>query len=105
MFRDSPAPNAAQVIVDVKPGGGVEFMARLCTGCETTYLGGAELALPVWLTLFRDGSKFEAVASSDDFRTPTSLGIVVIPMAAPYVGYAVTGHGPKAVAVFDDPPR
>jgi hypothetical protein len=105
MFRDSLDPNAAQVIVDVKPGGGVEFMARLCTGCETTYLGGVELALPVWLTLFRDGSRFEAVASSDDLRTRTNLGTVVVPMAAPYVGYALTGHGPKAVAVFDDPPR
>jgi hypothetical protein len=107
MYRDTLGSDAAQVIVDVKPDGGVEFMARLCTGCETTYLGGTTLALPVWLTLVRNGSTFEASASSDDFRTRTSLGTVEVPMAAPIVGYAATSHHPgsNATAVFDDPPR
>jgi hypothetical protein len=108
MYRDSLGPDAAQVIVDTKPDGGVEFMARLCTGCETTFIGGtAPLQLPLWLTLFREGSTFHAVASSNNGSTRVDLGTVDVPMAAPYVGYAVTSHVPAhvATAIFDDPPR
>lgn len=107
MFRDSLDPDAMHVIVDVKPDGGVEFMARLCTGCDTTYLGGTTLTLPVYLTILRFGTTYEAKAASNPFGTWTQLGSIDVPMLAPIPGVAVTSHDPSqiATAVFDDPPR
>jgi len=107
MFRDSLDPGAMHVILDVKPDGGIEFMARLCTGCETTFLGGATMTLPVNLTLFRDGTTYTASVVSGDRRTQVTIGSVDVTMASPIPGLAVTSHDPNnaASAVFDDPSR
>jgi hypothetical protein len=50
---------------NVKPGGGVEFMARMCTGCQTTYLGGTTVTFPVYLRLSRTGSTVLGEVSKD----------------------------------------
>ncbi|HVZ22473.1 MAG TPA: hypothetical protein VG871_15475 [Vicinamibacterales bacterium] len=107
MLRDGLDPGAATVILDAKPDGGIEFMARPCAGCEMTYLNGTSLTLPVYLTLFRNGSTISARVSSDDFRTTVDLGSTDVTMTSPIPGYAVTSHNPAdiAVGVFDDPPR
>src|SRR5204863_6662807 len=67
MFRDVGdqfvsvySADAASVILDVKPSGEVEFMARSCAGCETTYLAGAFTTLPVYLSLTNSGSTYTA---------------------------------------------
>jgi hypothetical protein len=109
MFRDSTAPGAMQVILDAKPSGEVEFMARVCTGCETTYLGGTTITFPGYLSLRRDtdGMTFTARAGSDPAAL-TTVGSIQVPMSTrANAGWAVTSHDVNqlATAVFDHPAR
>jgi len=48
--------NAAHVILDVRPGGDVEFMARQCTGCATTFLSTAHVGFPALFRITRHGN-------------------------------------------------
>src|SRR4030081_378296 len=97
----------AQVILDAKPSGEVEFMARLCTGCDTTYLGGATITVPGNLSLRRDsdGMTLIARAGADPASLPT-VGSIQVPMSTrANAGCAVTSHDVSqlATAVFDHP--
>ena len=56
MARDSLDANAAHVILDVRPGGDVEFMARQCTGCATTFLSTAHVGFPALFRITRHGN-------------------------------------------------
>jgi len=98
MFRDGLAPGAASVILDAKPDGGIEFMARLCSGCETTFIAGANIGLPVILILGRNGSTFTAAVAVSDFTEATTIGSVVVPMSDGVGGLAVTSHDPGRLA-------
>jgi len=107
MFRETLAPGAMQVIVDAKPSGEIEFMARLCTGCDTTYLGGAFLTLPAYVSILRDtnGTTFTARAGASP-STLATIGSVTVPMSsAAHAGFAVTSHDTSQMttAVFDRP--
>jgi hypothetical protein len=62
MVRDGLAPDAVTLIVDVKPNGEIEFMARQCTGCDMQYFGGRTVALPVDLYVQRQNSTFTVLA-------------------------------------------
>jgi len=104
MIRDGLAANVSSVIVDAKPDGGVEFMARLCGGCQTTYLGGAHITFPAYLILSRTGSTFTAAVSQTGPSSPTTIRSVSVPMSSDAVsGLAVTSHDTThvATAVFD----
>src|SRR5205085_9047788 len=58
MVRTSLDRSSASVILDVKPDGGVEFMARASDGASTDFLGGGFVApFPVWLKLTRSAAK------------------------------------------------
>ena len=107
MFRDGTNANAASVVLDAKPDGGVEFMARVCVGCATSYLGGAHVVFPAFLSLVRGGATFTASVFTADPGDGTTIGSVTVPMAAPIQGFAVTSHDTERVvtAVFDDPAR
>jgi hypothetical protein len=107
MYRDGLAANAAMVIVDLKPDGGVEFMARLCTGCAVTYLGGANVGAPAWLRLAHTGTTFSATVMSADRTVSIDLGSVSVPMSVILPGFAVTSHDQSqiAVGVFNNPPQ
>ena len=59
------SPNAARVILDVKPDGGIEFMARPSAGAPTTFVAGSTLSFPVWLRLTRAGDLFTGEISPD----------------------------------------
>jgi hypothetical protein len=106
MFRDGVAPFAADVILDARPDGNIEFMARLCPGCQTTFIAGTKVTLPAFLSLFRNGSTFSAEVTTGDGRTHIELGTVTVTMAAPRLGYAVTSHDTTQLAtvIFDNPP-
>lgn len=108
MYRDGLSADAPSVILDVRPGGGIEFMARLCRGCETTFIAGGQLGSSPWLSIFRnsDGT-FSAIAMSGDLRQRLELGSVSVPMSTPIPGFAVTSHDvtQTAIGAFDDPPR
>jgi hypothetical protein len=103
MMRDTLRPDAMHVLLDVRPTGDVEFMARMCTGCETTFLGTAKVVLPALFRLTRTGGTFEAFYTGA--AGLQSLGTVDVPMAQPIPGYAVTSHNTTriATAVFDMP--
>ena len=45
------APNGRRVILDVKPDGGLEFMARTNDGGSMSFIAGASASFPVWLRL------------------------------------------------------
>jgi len=107
MFRDGFAPNAVNVIFDVKPDGDVEFMARRCAGCNTEYLGGTHITLPTYLILERSGTTFTASVSTTDTVHRTPIGSVELSMTDPRAGLAVTSRDPAAIAtaVFDSPPQ
>jgi hypothetical protein len=114
MVRDGIAANAVNVIVDVKPNGEIEFMARQCVGCPTQYLGGAMVTLPINLYIERNGSTF-TVLYGDYFHgaftgnhETTVIGSVTLPMGdSVEAGFAVTSHdlGKLNTAQFDHPAR
>src|SRR4029077_15724927 len=54
MLLSTADPDSPTVILDVKPDGGVEFMARTTWGGDMTFLDGLPAAspgFPVWLDL------------------------------------------------------
>jgi hypothetical protein len=112
IFRDGTDPNAASVVLDIKPDGGVEFMARLCRGCETTFLGTATMTFPAYLVLSPGTSDapstFTAKVSQTSPFGPsgesTTIGTVTVPMSNQIGGVAVTSHDPSQVTtvMFDN---
>jgi hypothetical protein len=107
IYRDGLSPDAATVILDVKPDGGVEFMARTCGGCAMQFIAGATVTLPAFLDLRRSGIDstltFNAAVVSGTGQTRTDLGSINVPMSRLMGGNAVTSHHPNhiATAVFD----
>jgi regulation of enolase protein 1 (concanavalin A-like superfamily)/phosphatidylserine/phosphatidylglycerophosphate/cardiolipin synthase-like enzyme len=104
MLREQLTAGAAHVILDVRPGGSVEFMARGATGGSTSYLGGATQAPPAWLRLARSGTTVTASVSSNG-SSWTTLGTTTVSMASTiYAGLAVCSHTTGAVATgtFDN---
>ena len=82
MIRESSAPNAAHVILDVRPTGDLEFMTRPTDGAATTFLGtGSQPQTPpTWLQLTRSGTTVTAFVSGDGTTwtpvgSPTTLDI------------------------------
>jgi hypothetical protein len=97
------APTARRVILDVKPDGGIEFMARTSDGSSMSFVAGANASFPVWLRLTRSGAEFTGEISPDGV-TWTIVGSVAMtnPTGAAS-GFAVTSHNPAVLntAVFD----
>lgn len=93
MFRESPAANAANVMVLMKSGGSIVFQTRRQTGDVTTSnTAFPYMAAPYNLYLERAGDAFAAWGSPDGVNWDL-LGSDVIPMAREiYVGLAVTNH-------------
>jgi hypothetical protein len=74
MIRESPDPSSAMVILDVRPDGSIEFMARNAFGAATTFIAGASApSNPVWLKLARSGSTITGFMSADG-STWTEVG-------------------------------
>ena len=98
MFRDGLAPDAAHVILDLKPSGEVEFMARPCRGCDTVYIGGTTVAFGDRISLSRNGDTFTAWAGG-------VIGTIDVPMPDTIeAGFAVTSHvaGQLTAAVIEE---
>jgi phosphatidylserine/phosphatidylglycerophosphate/cardiolipin synthase-like enzyme len=103
MLRASTAAGAVHVLLDVRPGGSIEFLSRATTGGTTTYLAGATQATPVWLKLTRSGATVTGAVSADGV-TWTLVGTTTVSMATgALVGLAVTSHDPTQLttATFD----
>jgi hypothetical protein len=103
MMTASSSPDSARVVLDAKPGGGLEFMARSSTGASMSFIAGAPASFPVWLRLQRTGARIEG-AMSPDGQSWTPVGS--IDMTLPdgiFAALAVTSHDPGALndARFD----
>jgi hypothetical protein len=104
MIRDSAAPGSAHVILDVRPTGDIEFMTRASTGDSTTYVGGTNLPLPVWLKLVRSNETVTGYVSSDGVDwTPVGHVTAALSNSATELGPVVTSHDRGALneATFD----
>jgi hypothetical protein len=102
MLRSSLAPDAANVILDLRPSRDIEFMTRDANGGSTQYLGGAVQAQPVWLRLVRAGPMVTASVSADG-QSWTDVGSTPFPAGPSVVGLAVTSHdnGVLNTSTFD----
>lgn len=103
MLRAGLGSGAAHVVLDVVPGGGVEFMSRKASGGATTYLGGTTQLAPAWLRLSRRGTTVTASVSADGLAW-RSVGTVTVSLPSTLsAGLAVTSHSTSALstAVFD----
>jgi hypothetical protein len=87
------------VILDLKPDGGVEFMARPCAGCAVTFLAGTDIGVPAWLRLTHTGTTFSATVLSADQSRSVDLGSITVPMSVILPALVVTSHDPSHTAV------
>jgi regulation of enolase protein 1 (concanavalin A-like superfamily) len=104
MIREQLTSNSAHVVLDVRPGGAIEFMTRGAAGGATTYLGGATQSPPAWLRLARSGNTVTASVSADG-ATWSPAGSTTVSMGTSvYVGLAVCSHvaGTLMAAAFDN---
>ena len=90
MIRRTEDAASADVILDVKPDGGIEFMTRASTGGSTSFIAGGSITSSAWLKLTRAGSTVTAAVSTDG-TTWTTLGTATLAGGA-LVGLAVTSH-------------
>ncbi len=103
VLRGGTAAGSANVILDVRPNGSVEFMDRPADGAATSYLAGSTQALPAWLKLGRSGSVVTGSVSADGVAW-TAIGSTTIAFGPSIVaGLAVTSHDTTqiATATFD----
>jgi hypothetical protein len=103
MFRSSQSSSAANVIIDLQPGGSIEFMSRASDGGSTAWLAGASDPAPAWLKLVRSGSTVTGFVSADG-STWTTVGSTSVALGSTAsVGLAVTSHnsGQLNTATFD----
>ena len=105
MLRQSIHERAAHVILDLKPDGGIEFMARNAAGQPTEYLAGAFTPGPdPWLKLVRTGDLFTGWLSVDAVEW-MEVGSIIVPMGPDIVAaLAVSSHNFSVVntAIFDE---
>jgi hypothetical protein len=90
MIRQTVGPSAPDVILDVRPGGIIEFMTRSAGGANTTFLASATVTSPPWLKLARSGSTVTASVSTDG-TSWSSLGTATF-AGSGLIGLAVTSH-------------
>ncbi|MBS1817929.1 MAG: hypothetical protein JSU08_08375 [Acidobacteria bacterium] len=104
MLRESTAPGAAHVILDVRPDGSVEFMTRTATGGQTTYLAGASQPTPTWLKLSRSGNTVTGSVSSNGSAWSTVGSTTTSMSASALFGFLVNSHTTAArdTSTFDN---
>ncbi len=102
MIRQTTDAGAADVILDERPGGVIEFMTRPTSGGATTFIASATVGSPPWLQLSRTGSTVTASISTDG-TSWTALGTAPLAGNA-LIGLAVTSHDSTVLnqAFFDN---
>ena len=109
MMSTDASQDAARVILDVKPDGGIEFMARSASGASMSFIAGSTVTFPVWLRLTRTGDEFVGAVSQDG-TTWTTVGSVTVAMHSSNLfdsiegGLAVTSQDPSELnnVIFDN---
>ena len=100
VLTDNAGPT---VIIDIRPNGIIEFMARPSTGAPMAFLAGSAASFPTWLRLTRLGSQFQGFASADGTNWQL-LGSATVSMASTInASLAVTSHDVSVLntATFD----
>jgi hypothetical protein len=109
MIRECCQPWYPHVILDLKPDGGIEFMARRglmpggFPGQDVEYLAGAVASVTEpWLKLVRSGDLFTGWVSPDGLGW-TEVGEVTVPMRpSTLASLAVSSHASQwNTAIFD----
>ena len=95
MIRQTLDPSAPEVILDVRPGGTIEFMTRSVAGGPTAFVAGGSASFPVWLRLARRDNLVTGYTSTDG-SSWTTIGSTNAPTGDAFVGIAVTSHDPSA---------
>ncbi len=104
MYRGDLTAGGMTVLLDVKPGGGLEFMARSSTGGSMAFIAGPAGSVTIWLKLTRTGNTFSAFSSPDGV-TWTGVGTTTVAMSSSaFVGLAVCSHTTSALntSTFDN---
>jgi len=105
MIRDSNDPGSAHVVLDIRPTGDVEFMTRSSAGGSTKYIGGVNVAVPVWLALVRAGDRVTGSVSTDGV-TWTTVGTATAALSKiqTELGMVVNSHdtGTTNRSTFDN---
>jgi hypothetical protein len=104
MFRDTPAAESANVLLDVRPNGSIEFMSRPATGATTTLVAVGMQQTPVWLRLTRRGATFTGEISQNGSAW-TVIGSTNAALAVnASAGLVVTSHNVAALGsgTFDN---
>lgn len=92
MFRESLAPNARNVLMDVTAGFGAVLQYRMQTGGQTDWIDGPDVAPPRWVKLVRTGTQFAGSISADGVNW-TLVGTINVPFAQQcYVGLAACAN-------------
>jgi regulation of enolase protein 1 (concanavalin A-like superfamily) len=92
VIATDPVADGTTVILDIRPNGLIEFMARPSAGADMQFLAGASATFPVWLKLQRTGSQFTGSISSDG-RLWQVVGTTTVAMPSDSLGgLAVTSH-------------
>jgi hypothetical protein len=65
MFREALTPDAREVLLSVRAGGGTTFQWRGRPGKLNKILAGPEVAAPRWVKLVRKGTRFSGFISTD----------------------------------------
>ncbi len=98
-FANSLSPTAARVILDLRPDGSIEFMARFADGQAMSFLAGATTSFPAYLRLTRSGDLITGAMSALG-DTWTDVGSIQMPMSGTGVaGLGVTSHQPQILNV------
>jgi hypothetical protein len=104
VMTDGPDGTATTVILDVRPNGDIEFMARPTQNGQMAFLAGDTSAFPVWLKLVRSGDQFTGYTSPDPNNNWEMVGGTQVSMQpSALAGLAVTSHDTSALntSTFD----
>jgi regulation of enolase protein 1 (concanavalin A-like superfamily) len=98
-------PSSAEVILDVRPNGIIEFMARPTDGAPMAFIAGSAAAFPVWLKITRTGDQFTGFMSADghDWQVVGTTSVTLPHDLGLAAGLAVTSHdiGALNTSTFD----
>jgi regulation of enolase protein 1 (concanavalin A-like superfamily) len=102
MIRDSMDATSAQVIINVKPNGGVEFMRREQTSGSSEFIAGGTTTFPAYVSI-AIASRSVSGFICDSNRQCTLVGTTTAALSpTSSIGLAVVSHNPAVLttAVF-----
>lgn len=93
------------VVLDIRPNGVIEFMARPTSGGPMQFVAGSAASLPVWLKIDRRGNQFTGLMSTDghDWQVVGITSVTQDNNTNFQAGLAVTSHDTNALntSTFD----